>query len=393
MGVQRAKPDLVGQKSSSSITDTDRLIQSIYESALDPDQWNQTLESLRQHFNASAINLFGLEMSAFDNPFVYTSNIPADFGLEYREYWHQHDIWVQGAIQKDLMAGGVAAVGRMLVDKREFVASEFFNDCLRGLGVQDVACTTLWDNEPGAPKIVLSFFRGLGGEDFDKSEHERLQDLGQHINRAFKISWKLGNLNREQTLKQTVLDGIRQAGFILDQQQRILQANVPGNEMLRDVNGLLTIRQGRVVGLGSQTSIPLAAAFALADQGVAASVAYRHDRPDGHADSGMARVLPLHEPQVLGLPALNARYLLLIDRPSALDEGALGAFGQLFRLTRSELAVLAELMNDATPDEIAQNLGVRLPTVRTHLRNLREKTGVRRVSELVRLALTAVRSG
>lgn len=144
------------------------------------------------------------------------------------------------------------------------------------------------------------------------------------------------------------------------------------------------------MGLGSQTSIALASAFAMADQGLAASVAYRHDRPDGHADSGIARVLPLQEPQILGLPALNARYLLLIDRPSALDEGALGAFGQLFQLTRSELAVLAELMNDATPDEIAQNLGLRLPTVRTHLQNLRQKTGVRRLSELVRLGFAAM---
>ena len=58
MSERRSKPDSAGQKSLSSITDTDRLIQSIYESALDPDQWNQTLESLRQHFNASAINLF-----------------------------------------------------------------------------------------------------------------------------------------------------------------------------------------------------------------------------------------------------------------------------------------------------------------------------------------------
>jgi DNA-binding CsgD family transcriptional regulator len=273
------------------------------------------------------------------------------------------------------------------------MASEFFNDCLRGLGLQDVACTTLWDDEPGMPRIVLSFFRGLGAQDFQREEHERLNSLGQHLNRAFKIAWKLGKLSREQALQQSVMDGLRQAALVLDGHQKILQANAEGQALLSEPDGLLQIRHGRLVGLGNQVSMSLAETFASADRGIPACIVYRLDRENGQSLTGSARILPLGEARILGLPELHVRYLLLIERAAEPDTDALAAFGQLYQLTRTELAVLAQLLNDATAEDIAATLDIGLPTVRTHLQNLRRKTGVRRQSELVRLALAALRSG
>jgi DNA-binding CsgD family transcriptional regulator len=49
-------------------------------------------------------------------------------------------------------------------------------------------------------------------------------------------------------------------------------------------------------------------------------------------------------------------------------------------------------MQEATPEEIAASLAVSLHTVRTQIKSLREKTGVRRITELVHMALAATRS-
>jgi DNA-binding CsgD family transcriptional regulator len=258
--------------------------------------------------------------------------------------------------------------------------------------VQALACTTLWDDEPGVPKIVLSFFRGLGAQDFEREEHERLNSLGQHLNRAFKIAWKLGKLSREQDLQRSVMDGLRQAALVLDGHQKIVQANVEGENLLADSDGLLKVRHGRLVGLGSQLSMSLAEAFASADRGIPARIVYRLEREDARPVIGSARILPLGEAHILGVPALYVRYLLLVEPPDAPDPGGLAAFGQLYRLTRTELAVLAQLLADATVEDIAAILDIGLPTVRTHLQNLRRKTGARRLSDLVRLALATVRS-
>jgi DNA-binding CsgD family transcriptional regulator len=60
----------------------------------------------------------------------------------------------------------------------------------------------------------------------------------------------------------------------------------------------------------------------------------------------------------------------------------------LYGLTQAEARVMAALTLGATVDEIAAAHGVRTSTVRAQVRGIFEKTGVRRQSDLVRLALT-----
>ena len=370
--------------------DHDRLVQSLYESVLEPERWHQTLEELRASLNASAINLFGLEMAAFDNSIVHISSNPDDFGKRHGDHGYCHDIQGQGAAAQGLMTGGISAAERMPVDRREFIASQFFNDCLRGLGVQDVACTSLWDDEPGMPRIVLSFFRGLGARGFEREEHERLNSLGQHLNRAFKIAWKLGKLSRVQEWHRSVMDGLRQAALVLDGHQKILHANPEGGILLGKSDGLLQVRHGRLVGLGSQVSMSLAEAFACADRGIPAHIVYRLERKNARPVIGTARILPLGEAPILGVPVLHVRYLLLVEPPNTPVLDALATFGQFYRLTRTELAVLAQLLTDATVEDIAAILDIGLPTVRTHVLHLRRKPGTRGLNELVGLAMNAV---
>lgn len=369
--------------------DHDRLVQSLYESVLDPVRWHQTLEELRASLNASAINLFGLEMAGSDNAIVHISSNPDDFGKDHRDYGNCHDIQGQGTADQGLMTGGISAAERMAVDGREFMASQFFNDCLRELGVHDVACTSLWDDEPGMPRIVLSFFMGLGARSFEREEHESLNSLGQHLNRAFKIAWKLGKLSRVQEWHRSVMDVLRQAALVLDGHQKILQANPEGGVLLGKSDGLLQVRHGRLVGLGSQVSMSLAEAFASADRGIPAYIVYRLERKNARPVIGTARILPLGEAPILGVPVLHARFLLFVEPPDEPDPDALAAFGQLYHLTRTELAVLAQLLADATVEDIAAILDIGLPTVRTHLLNLRRKTGARGLSDLVRVAMNA----
>ena len=57
-----------------------------------------------------------------------------------------------------------------------------------------------------------------------------------------------------------------------------------------------------------------------------------------------------------------------------------------FKLTPAEARTLERLLNGSTPTEIAGELGVALPTVRTHLSNIFAKTGAARQADLIRLA-------
>ena len=64
----------------------------------------------------------------------------------------------------------------------------------------------------------------------------------------------------------------------------------------------------------------------------------------------------------------------------------------MFNIKASEQQILLGLIQDATPEEIAQTLNVSLTTIRSHIQHIRQKTGVRRIIELVRMVLIANRS-
>jgi DNA-binding CsgD family transcriptional regulator len=58
----------------------------------------------------------------------------------------------------------------------------------------------------------------------------------------------------------------------------------------------------------------------------------------------------------------------------------------VFDLSPAEIRVLQHLLAGRTPAEIADDLGLAMPTVRSHLASIYAKTGTSRQSDLIRLA-------
>ena len=66
---------------------------------------------------------------------------------------------------------------------------------------------------------------------------------------------------------------------------------------------------------------------------------------------------------------------LLLERPALCDPLALYYFSRNHHLTEREERVLDEVATGATVAEVAAVLGMKLPTARTHVRHILEKTG------------------
>jgi DNA-binding CsgD family transcriptional regulator len=75
-----------------------------------------------------------------------------------------------------------------------------------------------------------------------------------------------------------------------------------------------------------------------------------------------------------------------VEHPAAVQSW-LNALGRHHGLTGAEVRVLGLLAGGQDAAAMASSLGVSLATIRTHIRALFDKTGVRRQAELVRLAL------
>ena len=371
----------------------DDLVQSIYDASLNPEGWRQTLDDIRDYLQASAINLIGLEMAASRNPLVYSSNIPQDYGTQYQSHWFERDPWVAGAVRQNFTGGGLTLMGGMLASPTELVRSEFYHDWLRHQAIKDVLSTNLWGSEPhwgkapDYPRMVLCFFRPPHAEDFDEQDRAKLARLSGHLNRAFQMAHRLGLLQRDSQVQQQVIDSLPQAVLLLDEQGRVVQANPAGDRVLAGQPGLVKIHQGRVVALGDQCSMDLKAAFSEAWRGVPAWLSFTYGLVSGSRRLGSARILRISHLEAFGLPGQQSFYLLMLDLGADdVNSPVYESFCKLFGLSKTEVRVLSGLIGNLTPDEIAAQQQVSVATVRTQIQSIRQKTGVRRIPELIRMA-------
>lgn len=371
----------------------DSLIDGIYEAALVPAQWPCILAEIREGIGASAYSLFTLPSAEGQKPELLTCNIDPEWSQAYRDYWWQHDAWVQGAVSRGLAIPGLTLSGSMLVDPKTFKKSVWFNEGIREQDIGDLLTTGLWRSDDPGPQLVLSFYRSPHSERFGTLELDQLTRLSSHIRRAFRLTLSGVELNDGLDHQAAILDGMRQALFILDGQRKIISLNEPAERLLAKTQlGMLQMRNHRVMELGQRASPTLEKAFEWAriHAGKPVSIAFVIAGDGGTPLVGSASLMKLRQP-----PSQNFRldepdrFMLQVELAEPPPPAGLRAFADLFGLTQGEFRVLALMLEDLSPRLIADHLGISLPTVRTHLQRIRQKTGTRRLADLIRLALAA----
>lgn len=367
----------------------DSLVHAIYESALHPEQWPITLQRIRQALEASAYSLFALDAGPLDPPAICWDNLSEEWTHAYKDYWWQHDSWFNTAVEQDLVKGGMTLMGSALVDHRSLRRSHWFNDGLVKQDIGDALCTGLWGTAADMPPWILSFYRTPQAEPFQPEQQQALASLNGHLQRALAMTRQMGLSLEDQALSAALLEGLEHPVLLLDGQGRLLRGNSAAQRLPNQQPQWLRIQHGRLLGLGDRCCPDLSSALAQAQQGSIVHVAFSYRQIDGLNGTAQGQLAPLPIPVGVGLKAPEAAYVLMIRTDRDPHPDALTAFGDLYQLTPTELNVLAALMQDDTPETIAQHLQVSITTVRSHLLSLRRKTDTPRLSSLIRLATRA----
>lgn len=359
----------------------DTLIQNIYECALHPEQWAGTLQRIRHTLSASAYSLFALDANPLDPPTLYSENLSETWTHAYRDYWWQHDSWFLSAAQRNLVQGGMTLAGSSLVDRRILRNSHWYNDGIVKQDIGDVLSTGLWNAPDEAPKCILSFYRTPQAEPFQAHDQQMLGRLNQHLTRSLALTRQSSLRLHNQTIQQSLLDGLDHPVLLLDGGGKILRGNPAAQKLPKQEPHLLRIQQGRLTGLGDRCNPGIQQALAQVRHAPLVHLAMTYLRASGLTGSASARLMA----------SPNIGHVLIIQPGDCERPGALRAFGTLYQLTQAEQNVLSALLQDESPDAIASRLQISISTVRTHLQSLRQKTGTRRLSTLMRLAQQAIR--
>jgi DNA-binding CsgD family transcriptional regulator/PAS domain-containing protein len=361
------------------------LIGSIYDCALDPSRWEQTLRDVKDALDGhtAVVNLINLQHG---RPLLMKTAGLDPFHLPM---YLLHVNEIRDLIRRCLaMPMDEAHVASRDLPPGYVETSPFFR-AFRKRGIVDVMQFVLI-HEATHFFSAFSITRHQRHGAVTDREIEIGKLLLPHLRRAMTISKMLDVRTIEGARMAQTLDALRCAVLLTDERGTILHANRAAEQMLQN-GGPIHSAKGTLQANLSSAASELRAALAVAardEPGIPRTgAAIRLTAPA--MPPVFAHVLPLARSDVRTRLEPAAVAAVFIGAPVDEQDGAAMA-AAAFGLTPAETRVLKGLLAGRTLAETATTLGITRSTANTHLDHVFAKTGVTRQADLIRLAIELI---
>jgi DNA-binding CsgD family transcriptional regulator len=356
----------------------------IYEAGMAPERWPETLGRLADLFGSSAAALH-----------VGEAGVPARITMAYglseeavRGYGGCYN--ALDPVTPAVLAGAAwkaPATLRQISPALE--RTRFFTDWMRPHGVEDGLCLALCPPDR-AQQATLRLLRPRRATRFGPPETALLMRLAPHLRRAAEMHHRLASPHaRPDGPLVEILNRLACGLMLADARGALIWANRSASRMLEEADGIGTERQGNLragspgmtrllrdlvnrAALGQHAALPLprvSGKTPLALQAMPLTV----------------REVERHR-QVLPASPRASVLLLLTDpaRGTMPTPELCQQLREIHGLTTAEAGVAAWAAQGIGLPEVGQILGITVNTVRTHVRRVFHKTGVRSQAELAR---------
>lgn len=358
------------------------LVADIYDAALDAPLWRKVLKGTCDFVRGGpSASLFWQDAAKKTGHTYFVWGGEKRFG---QLYW---DKYIK--LNPLTPAAGYFAVGEVysgtdIVPLERLVETPFYKEWMAPQGWGDVLSANL--DKSATSRAVFSVARHARDGLVDDEMRWRMGLLVPHVRRSVTVG-RLIDLSRvEAAAMADTLDGLQAGMFLVDCSGRLVHANASGRAMLDEGNVLHA--NGKLVARDPQADEALRDVFSAAGKGDAAlgskQIAVHLTARDGQ--QFVTHVLPLTSGarRQAGV-SYSAVAAVFVQKSGPSTTLSLEALAQQFSLTPAELRVLSAIIEIGGVPEVAPALKLSPATVRTHLRHVFEKTGVRRQADLVKL--------
>jgi DNA-binding CsgD family transcriptional regulator len=369
------------------------LLGEIYESAWSTSQWSTVLNRLAQMTNCTIAHLY---VSNHRTRKVVESYCGGDEGRISSA--HQAYIDYYGAIDPRGAKSSSLTPGDWILcqehfDERYVSRSEFYQDYLIPNGFRYGTGTSLLVSS----NIDISFGLLDEGQAFSREKHlPMLNRITPHLQRSMKLGQRLQQQAGQIELGSYFIDKLAQPVIVCSSTGKVIYSN-RGADALLAVEHCIRIEKQHLVCANVSHQQRLSALIRGASS-VNFSAARQCSRAS-KAEPGIMTTRSLRNGRNLHLSILPVPQSHGVHADFAIGQGALILFDSpqgdfadieywltsLYRCSPAEVRIAKLLLDGLSPEEIGLSLGLKLPTVRTHLRNLFDKTGTSRQTALVRL--------
>jgi Bacterial regulatory proteins, luxR family. len=267
----------------------------------------------------------------------------------------------------------------------EFVETRIYKEYGKPQGLVDQLATTL--DKSATNFSLFGIYRSVEQGLADDEMRRRMGLIVPHVRRAVLIGNVLDLGTAETMAFEDTLNGLAAGVFLVDENARIVFANASGQVML-DEGKILRRKDGVLTAVDPQIRTTLADVIASARGGDAAvgtnGIAVPLSPPP--EQPWLAHILPLTSGARQDAGIAHSAVAAVFVHEAALEmPSAMETLSKLYKLTPSELRVLAAVSEVGDVSAVAEVVGIREATVKTHLQHLFAKTGTNRKIDLVKL--------
>lgn len=358
--------------------------EEIYECLLDEGSFSELPARLAATFGARSALIHWIYKdgsAAVMSHSGYFSD--AQLGV-YAQSFASLDPWV--AATTNLRISNQAHNLEEIVPAPEFERSQFYNDYIRAMGDDTFRCIGIRvENDWGSGFLALQ--RGRSQHSFEPEALQALEGWSRHLRRMLSMRGKLLGVTQKAAGLADTLDTMGDVVFLLTEGGKVLHANAGARDLLARAGGL-------VVQNGMLSARTPAADCALKNA-IAAVTAASHPE-------AIAILVPIVDERNIAFSlaavpsSASGRNILMVSKdPYLVDTSAKERLRSLYQLSNREAQLAIALADGATPQEIAEDWGIAIVTVRTQIKNLSAKLGCHRQADIVRIvtSLSKLRLG
>jgi DNA-binding CsgD family transcriptional regulator/PAS domain-containing protein len=360
------------------------LLGNLYDGVLEPSRMSPAMEDLAGWLGMDCSHFIGWDTARFvPRMAVVTQDTTDHVSPEYVEYYSHID--PRRAKMMGVPMGEVLMCQQMFDD--HYVShNEFYQEFLIPRGRRYTMGAHLYRD--AEMDFYVTFYHRVGRPPFSNEQRDRAQHVVPHLQRLTRLLRTTDGWRTAARQGEEALNALDQGVLLLDAQGEVLFSNQRAQSLLR-AQDCLGLKKGRLCAISVAGQLLLGATMARVMQtGLPESL--RLFATSAQADAPVPHCLTvtrLARDEHLPAHALHARaeLLVLVSVPQAQRSVTAHQLMQLFTLTHAEARLAHALARGWSVDEYAKVQGLGLPTVRTQVRSVLDKTGAARQQDLVRM--------
>lgn len=370
-----------------------RLVDLLYDAGMGNAPWEWVLTEARLALRGQSALIFTSTMAGEEIPLCFTSGElqVSDLDLVHRA---GGDLWVQRALERNLLRNGFVGRGSDVVHQDELRKSTFYNDALVHLNVEHVCSSAMQDRTPDAMLGFLSVLRAREAGDFSDADVEVQRRIGPHARRALSMWSRVAGYRKEINDLRATLELVPFGMAIVRADRVVVHLNAEAERLFCGTGPLKLARfAGNWLLVPTQGTGSPAARALQSILGGQATPSWRLECSAGQApwfvDSMPLGHRPGERPQRGGGVNLGweSRRSFVITVLASNKQPPFNGYPlqRFFGLTKAEATLAETLMVSEDLSAAASSLQVSRNTAKTHLASIFEKTGTRTQSQLTRL--------